>query len=357
MTKICSVFVSLVLLAACMTQVAAQQGGAPANKKNLAEPKNATAQREKPMVLTEAIPLENAKGRFDHFAMGGGRLFVAALGSNAVEAINIGGRILDHTITGVPNPQGIAFSPETNKLFVASGRGKVYIYDGKSYAEIATVDFPGGADNLRYDAATKRVYVGCGDDEKSGAIAMIDATTNQRLDEEYKLGGEPESFQLEKSGPNIYVNVPDLKQIVVVNRATKQIVHWPLNGVESNFPMALNEADHRLFVGVHVPPRLAVYDTNSGRLVAALPSIQDSDDLYFDADRKRVYMPGGEGFIAVFQMTDPEHYQLLARIPTAVGAKTAGYYGKQGKGFDRFYLAVPARGSQTAEVRIYTVQD
>ena len=316
-----------------------------------------TPTREKPLVFTEAIPLENAKGRFDHFALGGGRLFVAALGSNAVEAIDIGGRILDHAITGVPDPQGIAFSPETNKLFVASGRGQVYIYDGKSYQQIAALDFPGGADNLRYDAATKRVYVGCGDDEKTGAIAVIDAVTNQRLAGDYKLGGEPESFQLEQSGPHIYVNVPDLKQIVVIDRSTGKITHWPLNGMEGNFPMALDEADHRLFIGVHVPPRVAVVDTVSGRVVAQLPSPQDSDDLYFDAARKRIYVPGGEGYIQVLQMLDPDHYRALDKIPTAIGAKTAGYYGKQGKGFDRFYLAVPARGSETAEVRIYTVQD
>jgi hypothetical protein len=173
----------------------------------------------------------------------------------------------------------------------------------------------------------------------------------------YKLGGEPESFQLEKSGPNIYVNVPDLKQVVVVNRDTKAITHWTLEGMESNFPMALDEADHRLFIGLHVPPRLAVIDTTSGRTVAVLPSVQDTDDLYFDAARKRVYMPGGQGFIYAFQMSDPDHYKLLAKIPTAIGARTAGYYGRQGKGFDRFYLAVPARGSQSAEVRIYTVQD
>jgi hypothetical protein len=186
---------------------------------------------------------------------------------------------------------------------------------------------------------------------------MIDATTNQRLDEEYKLGGESESFQLDRMGPNIYVDVPDLKEIVVVNRTTKEIRHWSLSGVEHNFPMALDEANHRLFVGVHVPPRLAVFDTGSGKLVAAVPSVQDSDDLYFDSDRKRIYMPGGEGFIAAFQMTDPDHYRLLAKVPTAIGAKTAGYYEKQGKGFDRFYLAVPARAGQSAEARIYTVQD
>lgn len=312
--------------------------------------------RDKPLVFTEGIPLEGVKGRFDHFALGRGTLFVSALGSNAVEAINIGGRVVDHTIA-VPDPQGVAFAPEANKLFVASGKGKLYVYDAKTYDPITSLDFQGGADNLRYDAPTKRIYVGCGDDEKSGAIALVDPATNQRLSDDYKLGGEPEAFQLEQSGPNIYVNVPDLKQIVVVNRATKQITRWPLKGAEGNFPMALDEADHRLFVGVHAPPRLAVFDTISGRQVALLPAVQDTDDLYFDPTRKRVYMPGGEGFIDVFQMTDPDHFMLLARIPTAIGARTAGYYGKQGKGFDRFFLAVPARGSEPAEMRIYTVQD
>jgi hypothetical protein len=143
----------------------------------------------------------------------------------------------------------------------------------------------------------------------------------------------------------------------VINRATKAIAHWSLSGIESNFPMALDEADHRLFVGTHQPARLAVFDTTTGRMVAALPSVQGTDDLYYDGDRKRIYMPGSEGFVYAFQMMDPDHYQLLAKVPTAVGAGTAGYFGKQGKGFDRFYLAVPARGSQPAEMRIYTVQD
>jgi DNA-binding beta-propeller fold protein YncE len=347
-------FASVILMVTVTVFASDQQTSGAASAKRSAQ---ASAEGDKPLVFTEAIPLENAKGRFDHFAIGKGKLFVSALGSNAVEIINIGGRILEHTITDVPDPQGLAFSPETNKLFVASGAGKVHIYDGRTYEQIESIDFEGGADNLRYDAATQRVYVGCGDDEKTGAIAMIDATTNKRLDEEYKLGGEPESFQLEKSGPNIYVNVPDLKEIVVVNRVTKAVTPWKLNGVESNFPMALDEADHRLFVGVHAPPRLAVFDTTSGRMIATLASVQDSDDLYFDSDRKRIYMPGGEGFIYAFQMTDPDHFKLLAKIPTAIGAKTAGDYGKQGKGFDRFYLAIPARGGQSAEVRIYTVQD
>jgi hypothetical protein len=181
--------------------------------------------------------------------------------------------------------------------------------------------------------------------------------TNQRLDEEYRIGGEPESFQLENAGPNIYVNIPDLKQIAVINRKTKEITRWPLTALRMNFPMALDETDHRLFVGIREPARLAVFDTTSGHMIAALPSAEDTDDLYYDAEHKRVYVPGGEGLIYVFQMNDPDHYRLLIKTPTALGGRTAGYFGRQGKGMHRFFLAVPSRGGQSAELRIYTVQE
>jgi hypothetical protein len=355
-----SLIVALVLISFTTLTVAQQDAEKTTSAKHApkaAQQSTTTTASGRPLVLSGAVSMDGVKGRFDHFASGQGRVFISALGNNTVEVINLFGGVVEHTITGIPNPQGVAFSPEAHKLFVASAQGKLFIYDGNSFNLITTLDFEGGADNLRYDAATKRVYVGCGDDEKSGAIAAVDAMTNQRLDEEYKLGGEPESFQLETSGPNIYVNIPDLKQIAVINRQTKQITRWPLTGLRKNFPMALDEADHRLFVGIREPARLAVFDTTSGRMIAALPSAEDTDDLYFDAEHKRVYVPGGEGFIYVFQMKDPDHYRLLTKIPTALGGRTAGYFGRQKKDTHRFFLAVPYRGGQAAEMRIYTIQE
>lgn len=310
-----------------------------------------------PLVLTGAIPLPNVKGRIDHFGLDPthNRLFVSALGNNTEEIIAIGAQTVIHTISGVRSPQGVVYSPETNKLFVGSDEGKLYVYDGTTFELATSIDFGDDVDNLRYDAAEKRVYVGYGD-EKTGAIGMVDAATNKRLEEEFKLGAHPESFQLAGSSPNIYVNLPDLKQIAVVNRTTHSIIRWPVT-FESNFPMALDEPNHRLFVATRTPPRLAVFDTNSGRLIAALPTVQDADDLYYDSARKRLYIPGGEGYISVFRQDDADHYQPLAKVHSAVGARTAGYFGKGRKGFDRFYLAVPARADHGAEVWIYTVQD
>src|ERR1700758_3902964 len=210
------------LLALLITLTACQN-----NQTNTSSTATPAAESAPPMILTASIPLEGIKGRFDHFASGKGKVFVSGLGNNSVEVIDLFQGTRSHEITGVPNPQGVTFSPEANKLFVASEKGKVYIYDGDSYKLITTLDFDGGADNMRYDPATKRVYVGCGDGEQNSAIAAVDAMTNKRLDEVYKIGGEPESFQLEKSGPNIYVNVPDAKQIVVINRTTKELTKWP----------------------------------------------------------------------------------------------------------------------------------
>jgi len=338
------------LLSVCAALVLAFAGTARTSTQD-----GSTVETIRPLVLTGAIPLEGVKGRFDHFASSGKKLFVSALGNNSVAVIDVGGRTLDRTISGVPNPQGVVFSPETNKLFVGSGEGKLYIYDGSSFDLLTTLDFQGDVDNLRYDAGTKRVYVGYGEDE-AGAIGTVDATTSKRSEETYKLGAHPESFQLEMTGPNIYVNLPDLKEIAVINRGTQAIARWPLT-LEHNFPMALDEADHRLFVGMHEPASLAVFDTASGHMIVSMPSVQDADDLYYDAARKRIYMPGGEGIIYAFQQTDPDHYQLIAKIPAALGARTAGYFGKGKKGFDRFHLAVPARSDRGSEIWIYTVQN
>jgi len=318
--------------------------------------KTAAPEKSRPLVLTEAIPTPGVQGRFDHFGFDGrNQVFVSALGNNTVEVIDVSARVRSHTITGIPNPQGVVSAPDQKKLFVASSKGKLRIFDGTSFDLISEIDFHGDVDNLRYDAVTHRVFVGYGEDE-TGAIGEVDAATNERLPEEFKLGAHPESFQLETEGSHIYVNLPDLKQIAVIDRKTGAIVRWPMT-LEHNFPMALDEADHRLFVATHEPARLAVFDTSSGRQIAALPCVQDADEVYFDGARKRIYIPGGEGYISVFQMVDAEHYRLLAKVPSTLGARTAGYFGKGHKGFDRFFLGVPARADHGAEVWIYTVQD
>ncbi len=117
--------------------------------------------------------------------------------------------------------------------------------------------------------------------------------------------------------------------------------------------MALDEADHRIFVVTRRPAQLIAIDTGTGEMVASVPCVNDADDVYYDNGRKRIYIPGGEGFITVVQQTDADHYQALAKIPTTIGARTGLWYEKR----DRFYLAVPASSKEGAALWVYAPED
>ena len=266
------------------------------------------------------------------------------------------GRVI-HTITGLTEPQGILYVHENDRIVVGNaGDVKVRIYDGTSFALLKTISFGEDTDNIRYDPAAKRIYVGYGEDE-GGAIGIIDAATYERLEGDYKTGGwHPEGFQLELSGSKILVNDPDAGDVTLaIDRSSRAVSKWQLNGNRFNFPMALDEANHSLFVGTRRPSKLIVFDTQTGRLVAAVTCAGDTDDMFYDARRKRVYIIGGAGVISVIQQKDPDHYEVIANIPSSIGARTGYYYSTVD--WDRIYVAVPGHGGQGAELWVYETQD
>jgi Uncharacterized conserved protein len=297
--------------------------------------------------LEKTVELPDVQGRIDHMSVDvkGQRLFVSALGNNTVEVIDLreGKRI--KTIGGLKEPQGVLYVPGSDQLYVASGKdGSVRIFDGTSYALLKTIEYGDDADNLRYDSRHQRVYVGYG----SGAMAEIDNQGNKAG--EIKLDAHPESFQLDKDDSRIYVNLPKSHKVAVLDREKRTVLAtWGTGTAFANYPMALDEADQRLFVVTRFPARLLVFDTESGRTIQSLPVIGDCDDVFYDRTRKRIYASGGEGGISVFEQKDADHYADSERIPTVKGARTSFF----SPDLDRFFLAVRRQGSQPASVRIF----
>lgn len=303
------------------------------------------------LTLARTIPLPLIEGRIDHLAadVTGQRLFVAALGNNTVEVLDLKAGKTIQSLPGFAEPQGIAYVPEFNRVFIANGQdGTCRILDGASLKTVSSVQCGEDADNVRYDPQARRIYVGYGD----GALAVLDAKTGARL-ADIKLAGHPESFRLETRGPRIFVNVPKAGHIAVVDREKREVVAtWPLKEAKSNFPLSLDEASYRLFSGCRNPARLLVYDYNAGKLVATLPISRDTDDLFFDAANHRVYVSCGQGAIDVIQQTDADHYTTVKPMPTATGARTSLLMPE----LKILCLAVPHRGNRVAEVRVYKTQ-
>src|SRR5437879_3404590 len=260
----------------------------------------ATLDQEKTLKLKQTIPLPGVEVRIDHFALdaSGERLFVCALGNNTVEVLDLrkGERI--RSITGLGAPQGIVYIPGLDRLFVANDKGGIFkIYDGKSFQTVGELNFKDDADNVRYEDTTKRIYVGFG----SGGIAIVNAQDGKQIGS-IKLSAHPEAFELEKNGKRIFVNVPNSRHVAVIDREKGEVVTtWKTDLAFGNFPMALDEANHRLFVGCRLPSKLVVLNTESGDIVAKIDISGDPDDVFYDSKRHRIYAICGAGKIDIIR--------------------------------------------------------
>ena len=306
---------------------------------------------EKALQLKQTIPLPGVEGRIDHLALdaSGERLFVCALGNNTVEVLDLrkGERI--HSITGLGAPQGIVYIPELDRLFVANDKDGIFkIYDAKSFQSIGELNFKDDADNVRYDEATKKIYVGFG----SGGIAIV-STHDGKQSSSIKLTAHPEAFELEKNGKRIFVNVPDSRHVAVIDRDKGQVINtWKTDLAFGNFPMALDETNRRLFLGCRMPPRLLVLNTESGEITAKIDISGDTDDIFYDSKRHRIYAICGAGKIDIIEQTSADAYKALAKIDTANGARTGLFVPER----DTIFVAVPHRGSQQAAIRAYQIE-
>ena len=264
-----------------------------------------------------------------------------------MEVVDLTAGKVARTIGNLRAPQGVGFAPDSNRLAVANDQdGSLRLYDGMSLQQAATIDLKDDADNVRYDAAARRFWVGYGD----GGLAAVDPEGG-RLLENVVLDAHPESFQLETRGKRIFVNVPRAGHIAVVDREIGKVMgKFRLTEASANFPMALDEPHNRLFIGCRNPAKLLVLETQSGKTVAALDIVGDTDDVFYDAANRRIYVSGGEGYVTVIDQRNADDYKVAESVATAPGARTSFFIPDIGQ----LYVAVPHNGGQMAELRVFS---
>jgi DNA-binding beta-propeller fold protein YncE len=339
----------------------------------------AMSQTSSTMELKIRIPMAKVDGRIDHVGVdvAGQRLFVAAFDNRTVEVIDLkaGGQV--HTISNFYQPQQTYFDAASNHLFVSSsGDGTVKVFDGSSFALVATTQLSSDADNMRFDAHGEHLVVAYGGEKflngqvargagaKDGALAILD-TAGKKLGQ-IPTDGHPESLAVEKSGARVFTNVPDKREIVVGDLATYNVLaHWALPACE-NYPMALDEDHHRVFVMCRATATILAVDTDSGRQVASMPmtSSASSDDMFYDAAKGRIYVLArilqrdnprrpGPGIIEVFQQKDPDHYEKIDSFQSGFAAQTGLFVPE----WNKLFVATRRQpGGAESEILVYEVK-
>jgi hypothetical protein len=303
-----------------------------------------------PLRLEKEVPLPGVEGRIDHFSgdAPGQRLFIAALGNSSIEILDTKNEERTAEIKGLAEPQGLYYDSKAGRLYVATGGdGKLRVYDGKSLAPLQTLEFGSDADNVRYDRETGDIWVGYG----SGGLGIVNSA-GQKIGS-VPLSSHPEAFLFEETGDRVFANTPKELGVTVTDRRKHVVItKWGLGGALANYPMALDDRHRRLFVGCRLPARLIVLDTGTGKIVGTLPTVGDSDDIFYDGAKQQIYVIGGEGAVEVFHQRDPDRYESLGRTSTAAGARTGLFVASA----NHLYVAAPHRGSRGARVLVYLVE-
>jgi hypothetical protein len=272
--------------------------------------------------LEKVISLPSVKGRIDHIDINGKDqvAYIAALGNNTLEVVDLKNGKVTGSITGLDEPQGVAYIPTHQELLVANGgTGECGFYNALTLKKTGSIKLADDADDVRYDAEADKIYVGYG----SGGIAIIDAASHKQIGD-IKLPSHPESFQLDTKANKLWVNLPGSGSIGVADlKQLKLTAKWSKLLPRANFPMAYDEAQHRIIVGYRVPAKLVVYNSETGKEIFSGPMVGDVDDLYWDGKSKQVYISGGGGAVDIFKQDGDTAYKQVAHIKTRDGARTS----------------------------------
>jgi YVTN family beta-propeller protein len=303
-----------------------------------------TETAEPPLVLESKILLGEVRGRIDHLGFDSKRqrLYVAELGNDSLGVVDLGAGKVVRRIAGLSEPQGVAYEPMTDTVYVANaGDGSVRILRGEDQVPVERIDLGDDADNVRIDAPRKRVLVGYG----KGALAIIDPAMRVKT-AEIRLAGHPESFQIDDT--QVFINVPDDGAISMVDLRSGAARTLRTGPLRANFPMAIDREAHRVLVAFRSPPTLLALASGDGQTLAKIETCGDADDVFVDAKRRRIYVSCGEGAIDVIEPQE-SGYRHAAKIATMPGARTALFVPER----DRLYLAVRAAAGEPAAIWVF----
>jgi len=308
--------------------------------------------------LVQTISIPNVKGRLDHLDVDvkGQRLFVSALENGTVEAVSLGTGKWVRSIPGFKKPQGISYVPSLNKLFIASGDdGMLRVFRGDTFELIDSIQLELGPNRVAYDPHAEILYVGYGGKDAGkdyGEVALIGAKRDTKI-RDIQVAAHPAELLLDKSGKTLFVLVPVANEVQVADTESGRIVTtWPLTSQRPG-DAALDDVKHRLFIGTHTPPEMIAMDSRTGKEVAALPTVEGMDGVYFDARRQCVYVSGGRGFdVGSVYVYDADHYSQIAKLATRAGAGTSFWSAE----LDRYFVAAPAHDNEDTAILVYQPQ-
>ena len=310
--------------------------------------------------LIHTVTLPGYSGDFDHFAadFDRNRLLLAAEDHGTVEVFDLNTSAHLRTVTGFGNPHSILVRKGVPTVFITdSTKMNATIRDADTYAKKQTVNLTPGSDTAKYDKTSNTLYVVTGGkdvDMKTANLEAVNPDTGAKLSSITFPDNHVEAMAFTADDPRLFINLTQTNKLAVVDRKSmKLLATWPVPPAQQNAMVAFDSAQHRLYVVCRSPGMVVAMNSDSGAVVDKQPAPLRADEVQYDPKSHRLYVPGGEGYMGIYDTSDPNHLKLAEKVTTAPGAKTGLLIPEM----HRLFLAVsPGESKATAQVLTYEIK-
>ena len=310
--------------------------------------------------LIHSVDLPGYTGDFDHFAVDydRNRLLLAAEDHGTLEVFDL--KTYDHlkTISGFGNPHSILVRKGVNTIFITdSAKQGPTLRNADTYAKLKSIPMTPGSDTSKYDAPSNTLYIVTGGkdvDMKTANLEAFNPDTGARLGSITFQDNHVEAMAFVDSDPRIFINLTQTNKLAVVDRKSMKVINtWPVPPAQQNAMVAFDPDQHRLYVVCRAPGMVVVMNSDTGAVVGTQPAPLRADEVQYDQAAHRLYVPGGEGYMGIYDTSDPNHLKMTEKVPTAAGAKTALLL----PAMHRLFLAVsPGESKSMAKVLTFEVK-
>lgn len=270
--------------------------------------------------ITRTIPIPG-QGSWDYLTVdeAGRRLYVSH--GTQVDVLDVDSLAIVGKVAPTPGVHGIAIASGHGRGFVSNGQSNtVTIFDLKTLQFISEVPTGKKPDGIIFDPATSRVFAFNGGSNSATAIDAASGKVAGTVD----LGGGPEFAAADGNG-FVYDNLEDESQVVKIDsRNLKVVDRWPTAPCSSPSSMAIDRANHRLFVGCRSQV-MAVVNADNGKVITTLPIGEHVDSSAFDPESGLIFNSCGEGVISIIHEDSPDKYSAVETVKTLPRAKTMAF--------------------------------
>ena len=245
------------------------------------------------------------------------RVYAAHTGSKALLVVNAdSGAVVGQVETG--GVQGDAVNPENGHVYTGDGESEsVSDVDPSSMSVVRSVDLGAPIDAVAYDPKTGRIFA----DEDSGTqVFVVDAKSFKLVKSVLTGGHDLEFLAVDSNRPNVYQNVPDKNEFIVINTQTLKVTKVvPTPEATDGHPLQFDQALDEVIVGGHNGV-VSVY-TVDGKKVSQnkMPANVDQCDL---DQGTQVMACAGRGKLWTIRLSKDAPPQVLSVLNVGHNAHT-----------------------------------